>query len=886
MTPSGQAAGGARSARRGRFAHPFADVTSGEDGRVTLLHSGLGGAEADLKQAAASNRILASLGEPRILQATDVERGDRKRLLLRTPAIEGLTSLGESVGRPVRLSWAVHVLMEVCRALDAAHGLGVFHGALTPGSVLVGTEADRPTVKVTDFGLAHLFDTDSWGGGPPQWQPLAPERMMGEQAGPTTDVYLVGALAYALLAGRPVFEGDDVETLLRCHAIEEPPKLHRLKLPQAVPRALSRILLRCLVKEAEDRFDGPADLADALRAHMAKSWREGAPSEGSGPMKPSSRSKPKKLTSLADLRTNLKAQEPASSVPPAPATGPKSTKVKVAKNRGLPPTPSAKLKAGTGPQRIVKPSTEELAAETIEAELLEDGPDDVAELSAANLKLSDGPKAKAGAAGGKAGADAAKAGGKDVKAGAAAKAGGGAAVAGDKDGKAAVPGGNAGAAAKARDIVATPGATGAKAGVAAVKAGDKDGVAGAKADGKDGKAAGAAGTADAAAKADGKVGKAAGGAGRAGAGGKAGAAKAGVAAKAGDKDVKAAVGGGKAGEASAKAGASADAGDGEDQAESSDDERSAAMVAKDRDATGEDAAVVAPAARAEERNPMGWALPAGLGLVAVVVLGVLVLPGDDPKPADAKAASAKSVDAKTGKPPIAAASKRGGSATAAGVPPGASASGASPDAAADAGLGGPADSSAQPDSGPDSSAQPDPTAQPDGAADPTAQPDPAADPSAQPDPTADPSAQPDPAADSSAQPDPAADPSAQPDPVAPSPEDAKRAQARAAFKQANAARGRGESGKAISLYKRAIELRPGYAAAYANLGFIYFNKGDYSSAARYQKLAVRYAARNKDYRIKLGDTYYKMGRKADAKTHWQKAAKLGSKTAQKRLAKL
>ncbi len=338
-----------------RWAHPFADVfDDAPDHRNTVLHAGLGSQREDLKQCAAANRVLESLGDPRILQARAVTRLDDGRLSLTTDAAPGLQPVGSFIGRPARLSWIVHVLLETCGALDAAHGLGVFHGALGGGNVLVGDEPERPTVKVTDFGLAHMFSADRAGGGPAQWQPLAPEHMMGHHAGPSTDVYLVGALAFALLAGRPVFRGDTVSVVVRRHAIEEPPMLHRMQLPVRVPRALSRIVLRCLVKEVEDRFEGPADLADALRGHMARKWEEDGPSEASGPIGRSAAVG----TSLSAARP-MQRRAPAIERAPTPSAAPKpvASTSKPAPVAASKPAPVASKPTSAEPVAASKPAT-------------------------------------------------------------------------------------------------------------------------------------------------------------------------------------------------------------------------------------------------------------------------------------------------------------------------------------------------------------------------------------------------------------------------------------------------------------------------------------------------------------------------------------------------
>jgi tetratricopeptide (TPR) repeat protein len=81
-------------------------------------------------------------------------------------------------------------------------------------------------------------------------------------------------------------------------------------------------------------------------------------------------------------------------------------------------------------------------------------------------------------------------------------------------------------------------------------------------------------------------------------------------------------------------------------------------------------------------------------------------------------------------------------------------------------------------------------------------------------------------------------------------------------------------------------LRPGYAPAASGLATIHFNRGEYDKAAQFGRLAVRSSPGTADYLLRLGDTYFKMNRKSDAKAQWERAARLGSDVAKKRLAKL
>jgi serine/threonine-protein kinase len=91
---------------------------------------------------------------------------------------------------------------------------------------------------------------------------MSPEQCGGEELGPASDIYAVGALGYFLLAGRSPFAGRTPMQMVAAHIYEPPPPLSRDGL--AVPSRLEAAILRCLAKRPADRFPS----ARALRAEL------------------------------------------------------------------------------------------------------------------------------------------------------------------------------------------------------------------------------------------------------------------------------------------------------------------------------------------------------------------------------------------------------------------------------------------------------------------------------------------------------------------------------------------------------------------------------------------------------------------------------------------
>ena len=195
--------------------------------------------------------------------------------------LDGLT-LEELVAMegPQPAGRVVYVLSQVAHALAEAHGQGLVHRDVKPANIVLcdrGGVADM--AKVVDFGLIKhigaprelaLSTTDAITGTPQYLAPeglTAPERVDGR-----TDIYALGAVGYFVLTGKPVFEGATVVEVCSHHLNRRPEPLS-VRAGFDVPADLSAVLLRCLEKSPENRFQSADELRAALGAcGDAKSW--------------------------------------------------------------------------------------------------------------------------------------------------------------------------------------------------------------------------------------------------------------------------------------------------------------------------------------------------------------------------------------------------------------------------------------------------------------------------------------------------------------------------------------------------------------------------------------------------------------------------------------
>ena len=197
---------------------------------------------------------------------------------LRHPAIVQLLAFGEEDDQPYfamelvpgqsldhllrsgrRFTWreTVSVALAVTRALKVAHDHGVVHRDLKPANLLVaeGSDSDLGArVKLADFGIAKLFGGaahTAHGNVVGTAEYMAPEQAAGGPVDHRVDLYALGLVMFAMLAGRPPFSGGQAAEVIRKQQVEPPPRVSTLA--PDVPRELDLLIDRLLSKEPINR---------------------------------------------------------------------------------------------------------------------------------------------------------------------------------------------------------------------------------------------------------------------------------------------------------------------------------------------------------------------------------------------------------------------------------------------------------------------------------------------------------------------------------------------------------------------------------------------------------------------------------------------------------
>lgn len=183
-----------------------------------------------------------------------------------------LLQLGRALVRNERrlgLDECVHIIKQVLVALDFVHRLagsdghplGVMHCDIAPANVMVNVGGE---VKLIDFGTArgsHLADVEgAYAGGKVRYR--APEQMRGEPFDQRADLYSTGVLLWELLAGERIYEGYELEDILRAVGEGEIPQI--LELRPDIPAELAIVLHRATHPDPHYRYPQAASFARAL----------------------------------------------------------------------------------------------------------------------------------------------------------------------------------------------------------------------------------------------------------------------------------------------------------------------------------------------------------------------------------------------------------------------------------------------------------------------------------------------------------------------------------------------------------------------------------------------------------------------------------------------
>ncbi|NMC21090.1 MAG: serine/threonine protein kinase [Thermogutta sp.] len=254
---------------------------TGEPAAVKMLSLTLAGESDFRSRFELEIEALRKLRHPNIVRLLGF--GEQDGVLFYVMELVRGKSLEDELRSGRRFSWreTAEIGVQICQALKHAHDRGIIHRDLKPANLLI---AEDGSIKLSDFGIARLFGTQGQTGagsvlGTIEY--MAPEQADALPVGPKADLYSLGAVMYALLAGRPPFKVRSFAEILQLHRHATPDSV-RLYAPQ-VPEELDRILQELLAKDPDRRIATASLVGRRLQAMLHALSREESPAATPAP---------------------------------------------------------------------------------------------------------------------------------------------------------------------------------------------------------------------------------------------------------------------------------------------------------------------------------------------------------------------------------------------------------------------------------------------------------------------------------------------------------------------------------------------------------------------------------------------------------------------------
>jgi serine/threonine protein kinase/Flp pilus assembly protein TadD len=208
-------------------------------------------------------KFARKIGHRNVCRMYDLsEEGGAQYITMEYVSGEDLKSTIRRIGK-LPEGKSISIAKQVCEGLAEAHRLGVVHRDLKPQNIMIDEDGN---VRIMDFGIARSLESRgvTEAGmmiGTPEY--MSPEQVEGKEADPRSDIYTVGVILYEMVTGRVPFKGDTTLSIALKHKTEEP--LDPREIDAQIQEEISQLILKCLEKDREKRYQGAKELLSELR---------------------------------------------------------------------------------------------------------------------------------------------------------------------------------------------------------------------------------------------------------------------------------------------------------------------------------------------------------------------------------------------------------------------------------------------------------------------------------------------------------------------------------------------------------------------------------------------------------------------------------------------
>ena len=240
---------------------------------LKILHEELSSKDDLQERFLREARATAKVGHSNIVDITDFGTTPGGAAFFTMEHLKG-QELAVVMRREAPFPWAraKPILVQICRALAAAHAQDVIHRDVKPGNIfLVQRDGTEEFVKVLDFGLSCMQDEDSGQRltktgmifGSPSY--MAPEQVDPKSVDHRADIYALGIVMYEMVTGMLPFEGDTPAAVLSLQLMDKPTPLAEAAMDITLPPGVEEIIMRAMARAPDDRYQSITEMEQAIQ---------------------------------------------------------------------------------------------------------------------------------------------------------------------------------------------------------------------------------------------------------------------------------------------------------------------------------------------------------------------------------------------------------------------------------------------------------------------------------------------------------------------------------------------------------------------------------------------------------------------------------------------